>query len=138
MSGLQRKTWEKRQGAPCKNCGSTERYGGSYSCVPCTNRRSAERKQTAAYKAQAKVYWMGKRYGLTPGQASEMLLAQGHKCASCGATSPGNKNGWVVDHCHSTGKVRGILCHGCNVGLGAFDDSTERMEAAIRYIKSHV
>lgn len=124
----------KTIGKPCRRCGSTERYGRSYSCVRCTNERSAKAKQTPEYKATAKVYWMKRRYGLTPSQADELLAAQGDKCGCCGAMEPGNKNGWCVDHDHATGKIRAILCHGCNVGLGAFKDSPERLTLAQQYL----
>ena len=41
-----------------------------------------------------------------------------------------------VDHCHVTGKIRGLLCHQCNVGLGAFKDSIENLECASEYLKA--
>lgn len=43
----------------------------------------------------------------------------------------------AIDHCHNTGKIRGLLCHKCNTGLGAFKDSTEYLNAAIEYLKSN-
>ena len=96
-----------------------------------------ESKKTPEYKAQAKRYWMKKRYGLAPEDADLMLMAQGNVCASCGAEEAGNKNGWAIDHDHTTGAIRGVLCHGCNVGLGGFADSIEKLEAAIRYLRKH-
>lgn len=39
-----------------------------------------------------------------------------------------------VDHCHSTGKIRGLLCHGCNAGIGHFQDNTEKLRKAIIYL----
>ena len=45
-----------------------------------------------------------------------------------------NKTDQVVDHCHETGKVRGVLCSGCNLGLGHFNDDTNKLENAIKYI----
>ena len=41
----------------------------------------------------------------------------------------------VVDHCHTTKEIRGILCHKCNLGLGHFEDNEERMLKAIEYLK---
>lgn len=41
-----------------------------------------------------------------------------------------------VDHDHITGKIRGLLCNSCNVGLGCFEDSIEYLESAIEYLKS--
>jgi hypothetical protein len=81
-------------------------------------------------------YWQDRRYSLAPGQKDELLAQQGG-CAVCGSPEPGDRRGWVVDHDHATGKVRGVLCNACNLGLGSFRDSTDRLEAAIRYLKAH-
>lgn len=43
----------------------------------------------------------------------------------------------ALDHCHKTGKIRGLLCHRCNTGIGGFYESIEILEAAIAYLKSH-
>ena len=43
----------------------------------------------------------------------------------------------AIDHCHDSGKIRGLLCHHCNVSLGGFKDSIELLEAAIKYLKLH-
>lgn len=72
-----------------------------------------------------------RRYGLTPEQVQAMLEAQNHVCAIC--NNPfGLQN---IDHCHKTGKVRGILCVNCNRGLGAFGDNIRNMEKALEYLK---
>ena len=63
-----------------------------------------------------------------------MLAAQGGRCAICGTDEPGG-TGWHTDHCHVTGRVRGILCHHCNVGLGCFKDNPEFMREAIKYLE---
>lgn len=44
---------------------------------------------------------------------------------------------WVIDHCHDTETFRGWVCHHCNVGLGAFNDKLDRVEAAVVYLKKH-
>jgi len=46
----------------------------------------------------------------------------------------GRAGAWVVDHCHSTDKFRGWLCHSCNRGIGYFEDSTNMMQRAIMYL----
>ncbi|RYZ11691.1 MAG: hypothetical protein EOO70_09575 [Myxococcaceae bacterium] len=65
-----------------------------------------------------------------------LFLVQNGACAVCGSRESGNKNHprLVVDHDHTTGKVRGLLCHGCNVGLGSFRDSSSRLFAAAAYL----
>jgi hypothetical protein len=43
----------------------------------------------------------------------------------------------AVDHCHRTLKIRGLLCHDCNTGIGKFADNIQLLEKAIEYLKSH-
>jgi hypothetical protein len=64
-----------------------------------------------------------------------MLKDQGNKCAICGSLSPGKKEtSFHVDHDHETGKVRGLLCELCNVGLGYFKTPKE-LRAAAAYLE---
>lgn len=42
-----------------------------------------------------------------------------------------------IDHCHTTGKIRGLLCHDCNTGIGKFEDNIELLQSAIDYLKKH-
>ena len=69
------------------------------------------------------------RYGLTPSDVQAMLEKQGGACAIC--VLPLTKH--HIDHCHTTGKVRGLLCHRCNTRLGGLDDKQWR-DAALRYL----
>lgn len=86
----------------------------------------------AANPHKALEYYRRNKYGITNEQFDAMLAAQGHQCAICGKTQ---QRGWHIDHCHSTGRVRGILCHGCNIGLGAFRDRTTSLLKAIQYLE---
>lgn len=78
-----------------------------------------------------------RKYGLTISQFNEILLKQGGVCAICGSDTPNHKKGWAVDHCHNTNKVRGILCYGCNVGLGHFKDDIEKLLNAVSYLEDN-
>lgn len=60
-----------------------------------------------------------------------MEVTQSGKCLICNEIP----KRLVVDHCHTSGKVRGLLCDHCNTGLGRFKDSPELLMAAIRYLK---
>lgn len=73
-------------------------------------------------------------YGITTKQHAEMVRSQSGLCAICGA-EPGQK--LDVDHNHETGKVRGLLCRTCNLGLGCFKDDIKKLKAAVKYLKSH-
>lgn len=72
-------------------------------------------------------------YGITQENYDRMLTKQGGVCASCG--DPPDKRCLDVDHCHITGRVRGLLCRSCNGGLGLFRDSITRLQQAIEYLK---
>lgn len=109
------------------------------SCKECRRTKQQEawtpRKQ-GAYKLKF-------NYGLSVDDYRTMLVKQGGVCAICQKpeTSKAN-NGYTknlaVDHCHSTGKVRGLLCHHCNTALGKFKDDITLLEAAIKYLKERL
>lgn len=73
------------------------------------------------------------KYGITLVQRDEMLAAQGG-CAICRVTEAPTKKGWVVDHCHSSGKVRGILCNACNVAIGHARDDAALLRKMADYL----
>jgi hypothetical protein len=73
------------------------------------------------------------RYGITLVDYNEMLVKQDSRCKICNTES----SGLVVDHCHTSGAVRGLLCGNCNKGLGLFKDSPERMVKAAKYINEN-
>ncbi len=80
------------------------------------------------------------RYGLTQENYMEMLQSQNFSCAICGGTdtkAAKRADVFAVDHDHESGKVRGLLCHACNRGLGLFQDDAEIIQQAILYLKSN-
>jgi Recombination endonuclease VII len=68
---------------------------------------------------------------MTPEQITEMKAAQGGLCVICQL-----KPCTAVDHCHSTGIVRGMLCNQCNTVLGMMGDDTERLMRAVAYLEN--
>lgn len=77
-------------------------------------------------------------FGMSLDQFNAMMESQGNSCAICGYSDMSNPKVFPhVDHCHSTGKVRGILCSNCNMALGKFKDDTSRLYSAISYLASH-
>jgi hypothetical protein len=79
---------------------------------------------------QRKKWNLKKLYGITMEQYEAMLTGQHGRCAICGSTES-----LVVDHCHESGAVRGILCVRCNSGLGQFLDNIEALRAAALYLE---
>jgi hypothetical protein len=78
-----------------------------------------------------------RRYGITRAEKNERLQLQGGRCANkrCSASKHGGTN-WHTDHSHETGKLRGELCHVCNVMLGCIERHTGRMLGLLDYLDS--
>lgn len=112
------KFWYGRQCKFCRNKEYMEIYYQNHE----------ERKKLLRQKVR-KLY-----YGITEEDFQQMLLDQNYKCAICNADSPGGRGNWHVDHCHDTGKVRGLLCHCCNTGLGLFKDNEDLLLKARNYL----
>lgn len=75
-----------------------------------------------------------RKFGITLAQYDILLKEQGGVCKICKDIDHAYDN-FQVDHCHTTGKIRGLLCHLCNKGLGHFKDSPQLLEKAIAYLK---
>lgn len=106
--------------------------------------KTRKRKDPSIYE---RIEWPSKLkrlYGITREQYDEMLAAQDGKCAICGSKdsySRGYKitkiSKFSVDHCHTTKKVRGLLCTKCNRALGLINDSIETVSRMAEYLKQH-
>lgn len=75
-----------------------------------------------------------RKYKITIDEFGALLASQGGCCAACKSPNPSSKQGWVVDHNHSTGHVRGILCSHCNLALGHAKDDAQRLQQLIDYL----
>jgi hypothetical protein len=75
-------------------------------------------------------------YGIGYAEYLSMLDAQNGCCAICGTDDTGNRKAFHVDHCHDTGKVRGLLCGNCNSGIGNLRDDIGLLQRAIAYLES--
>jgi hypothetical protein len=76
------------------------------------------------------------RYGIMEFDYEQLAQQQNNKCAICGV-SPENKR-LDLDHCHTTKKIRGLLCNNCNRGLGHFKDNPQLLTKAIEYLKPKI
>lgn len=125
----------RAEGRTCERCEApipADRHGATKYCSILCKRRA----HSAVWRERSPGYMRQYLYGLTPEQYAEMLEEQGGVCAICGTDEwPGKGNRPHVDHDHSTGRVRGILCSHCNHGLGKFRDDPERLRAAAEYLE---
>ena len=75
-----------------------------------------------------------REYGITIEEYEELAAYQNHVCAICKQLcKTGNR--LSVDHCHTTGRIRGLLCSNCNTGIGQFNDDPELLRCAADYIE---
>lgn len=91
-------------------------------CKPC----HYERTKVGAREAQLK-----KNYGIGQAEYEQMFEAQNGVCKIC---SKGDSRKLSIDHNHTTGEVRALLCQNCNVGIGKFQEKVELLEKAIAYL----
>lgn len=115
--------------------------GLSSQCRACcvqNSKRWLDRNGGASYNSAKKRKQYLRNYGITEEDYQSLLEAQGGVCAICGGTDwSGSKGTPSIDHCHESGKVRGLLCMGCNVALGRFKDDIELLARAIEYLGTH-
>lgn len=97
--------------------------------------RSYQKAYHAAHKDHKNNNRLLKKYGITTEQRDALLAAQNFRCAVCATDTPGGRGTWHVDHCHTSGRVRGLLCCQCNRGLGQFKDNPALLLNAANYLK---
>src|ERR1043165_5887599 len=138
-----------------RSCGTYSGYIGGCRCSSCCEANTAksrayranpaakerDRIRAVAYRAanpnKIRESHLLRKYGITIADRDALLLAQRGVCAICASPDFGDR-GPQVDHVHdSTRRVRGVLCLGCNVGLGALAEDPARLRAAADYIEHH-
>lgn len=101
-----------------------------------------ERSGRCKYEQGKEVKWgshLKRMYGITESDFYAMWERQGKVCAICRKEcNKSSRTKLCVDHCHKTGKVRGLLCFKCNTGLGRFNDDTNLFEQAIKYLRGEM
>lgn len=102
-------------------------------------RKTAWASRTEDQVRSSKDGQLRRKYGLTLSHVEQMLAAQDHACQHCSRPvslfAKDKASSASVDHCHDTGRVRGILCHPCNTSLGQLGDTVEALERALAYLK---
>lgn len=110
--------------------------GSRGQCNPCRTSKESARLRGNPEKRrnsdQIRKNDIKQRYGLTLDAVEEMAARQDGKCAICGG-----RRKLVIDHCHTSGAVRGLLCNRCNVALGSMGDSLEGLKRAQSYLEAH-
>jgi hypothetical protein len=104
-------------------------------CKPC--QRDAERERNAADPSRPlRVAHQNrkKNYGMTAAEFDTMICEQAGRCAACDDPFGQGTHDTHVDHCHTTGRIRGLLCHRCNKALGNVRDSVAHLMCLVDYL----
>ena len=105
-------------------------------CKECHRKSSASYRKNNPNKSKERIreWWLQTQYGLSPEEYDYLWDEQEGKCAICrGKCKTGRA--LAVDHCHKTGRVRGLLCKNCNSGIGFLCDTYTGVERALNYLK---
>lgn len=133
----------------CKRCNinkplseyykTTDRKSGRKTiCKECIKKDPLTDKRKAVMREYGKQYHLKTKYNLTLEDYNAKLIEQHHKCAICGIDEKETPKGKLfVDHCHSTNKIRGLLCNNCNTGIGFLKDSITTLSKAITYLDKY-
>lgn len=123
--------WRKKN--PEKHLAQVMRHREKYP----DQQRARGRKWNHLHPEYVHANGLKQRYNLPLGEYQKILDAQNGTCAICKAPTPGHprQTNFSVDHNHTTNQIRGLLCHSCNTGIGAFKDSIEILRAAIAYLQ---
>ncbi len=113
----------------CSDCYKNKAWIYSIGKEP-TNRKFRRR-----FKRERRIISVKNIYGLTEVEYTKKINEQNNICAICGKKDIGKV--LCVDHDHDTGKVRGLLCNNCNIGLGNFKDNIKIIQSAIVYLQKY-
>lgn len=130
----------------CSECGKTKPTddfglartrpdGLNNRCRPCNLEYA--RAWRLRNKDRERVRALG-RYGMSLDDYDRLFARQRGRCAICSTTKGGGRGPHLhVDHCHDSGRIRGLLCNNCNRGLGLLGDSAEALAAASSYLTTN-
>jgi len=110
-------------------------------CRACRSASNLSRYHTKPETKQAhhrasRKHYLQKLYGLTVEEYEAMLIERDFRCDICGLPEKQERS-LAVDHCHTTGKVRGLLCLWCNTAIGKLRDDPSLIRRAAEYVERH-
>ena len=98
---------------------------------------SSEHKRVGNVCRRCEQYWY--KYKIRVPDYNAMLKQQNGKCAICKCDDAKSPTGsFCVDHCHTTNKVRGLLCVNCNTGIGSLKEDSNIFSNALSYLEEHL
>jgi hypothetical protein len=115
-----------------QSCGCLQRRKGKDS--PNFKHGLSQNRDSVEYKRYQRACFDKHKYNLDPEEKAALIFNQNNSCAICNYKFGQKTGDMKVDHDHTTGKVRGLLCDLCNRGLGMFKDSQDSLNKAISYL----
>ena len=116
---------------------SRKAYHSTYGKTPEYKAKAKERRDETKIKPGMEQILRRKRiqtrFKLAPEKFDKLLQNQQYSCAICKTQLPESE--LQVDHCHNSGKIRGLLCFSCNLSLGMFKDNIQLLRKAVEYLK---
>ena len=103
-------------------------------CKQCQSNRKSKWYKTASGKESSRRTKLKQRFGISVEDYNILLDSQNYSCKICKEKESYLGHRLSVDHCHTTGKIRGLLCKSCNLGLGNFRDRIDLLEEAKNYL----
>jgi hypothetical protein len=91
-------------------------------------------KNPEQWKALQRKAALKRKFGISLDEYNKTLESQGNRCKICQLSKDESKVNFAVDHDHKTGRVRGVLCRDCNMGLGKFKDDSTLLSRALAYL----
>lgn len=126
---------KRTDGVVCNQCGETRQD----SEFPKRNKTKTKTNTWCKFcQKEYRRWWkISRKYGLAKEDYMKIMESQKGQCGICrGTLDAARAKAPVVDHCHKTGRVRGILCKLCNMAIGGMKDSPMRLRAAAVYLES--
>ncbi|MEW1645803.1 endonuclease VII domain-containing protein [Streptomyces sp. NPDC091219] len=114
----------------CRTCGEVKPHSEWHRNSSASDGLSTQCKPCRA--AKGREAHLKRQYGITEAERDELIASQGGVCCICLAVVPEH-----VDHCHNTGRVRGVLCFSCNAALGQFKDRPDVIRRAATYLEGN-
>jgi hypothetical protein len=134
----------------CYDCGEHKEYSNFYKnrakkdghsdeCKSCGRVRNRKHYVNNKEKWHASTERSRRRrlYGMEEGDYEKLLEKQKGRCAICGTDTPTGRGKFHIDHCHSSGVVRGLLCSRCNQAIGLLQEDEHILTRALEYVRLH-
>ncbi|MFE0331056.1 endonuclease VII domain-containing protein [Streptomyces sp. NPDC058960] len=114
----------------CRTCGQVKPHSEWHRNATASDGLSTRCKACRA--VQGRQGHLKRQYGITEAERDELIASQAGVCCICPSAPAAH-----VDHCHQTGKVRGVLCFSCNAALGQFKDRPDVIRRAATYVEGN-